>query len=64
MQELVQQFEPELNARDYINADEDLPVTLMTAMKIGEMSCVMKYCLVVMQKKMQAVSENDSEEKD
>ena len=25
LQELVQQFEPELNASDYINADEDLP---------------------------------------
>ena len=24
-EELVQQFEPELNASDYINADEDLP---------------------------------------
>ena len=25
LQELVQQFEPELNVSDYINADEDLP---------------------------------------
>ena len=25
LQELVQQFDPELNASDYINADEDLP---------------------------------------
>ena len=53
LQELVQQFEPELNARDYILMLMKicLPVTLMTTMKIGEMSCVMKYCPVVMQKK-------------
>ena len=66
LQELVQQFEPELNARDYILMLMKicLPVTLMTTMKIGEMSYVMKYCPVVMQKKKQAISENDSEEED
>ena len=65
LQELVQQFEPELNARDYINVDEDLPTCdtydnnenwrneLRDEVLSGSHA-----------KKMQAVSENDSEEKD
>ena len=65
MQELVQQFEPELNARDYINADEDLPTCdtyddnenwrneLHDEVLSGSHA-----------KKKQAVSENDSEEED
>ena len=66
LQELVQQFEPELNARDYINVDEDLPTCdtydnnenwrneLRDEVLSGSHA----------KKKTQAVSENDSEEKD
>ena len=52
LQELVQQFDPELNASDYVDADEDLPipVTLTTTMKIGKMSYAKKYCPLVAQR--------------
>ena len=48
LQELVQQFDPELIM--LMLTKIYLPVTLVTTMKIGEMSCVMKYSPVVMQR--------------
>ena len=54
LQELVQQFDPDFNAGDYVNANEDLPIcdtyTCMTRTKIGERNYVMKCFPVVKQR--------------
>ena len=47
LQELVQQFDPVIIL---MLMKICLPVTLMTTMKMREMSCVMKYCPVVVQR--------------
>ena len=46
----MQQFYPELNASDYVDADEDLPTCDTTTAKIGETSYVKKYYPLVAQR--------------
>ena len=61
LQELVQQFEPELNASDYINADEDLPTCDTYENWRDELR---DEVLSGSHAKKQAVIENNSEEED
>ena len=64
LQELVQQFDPELNADDYVNADEDLPTCDTYDNNKNWREELHEEILSGDNAKKQAVSESDSEEED
>ena len=64
MQELVQQFDPELNASDYINADEDLPTCDTYDNNENWKDELRDEVLSGSRAKKHTFSENDSEEED
>ena len=64
LQELVQQFDPELNACDYINADEDLHTCDTYDNYENWRDELRNEVLSNSHAKKQAISENDSEEED
>ena len=64
LQELIQQFDPELNAHDYVNADEDLPTYVTYDNNENWREELRKEVLYGGYAKKQSVSESDSEEED
>ena len=64
LQELVQQFDQDLNADDYVNADEDLPICDTYDKNENWREELHGEVLSSGQVKKQAVSERDSDEED
>ena len=62
LQELVQQFDPELNASDYVDADEDLPICNTYDYSENWRDELREEVLSIGRAKKQAVSDSDSEE--